>query len=134
MSSNAGLGAGQDAEISRRHIQKLHDPNVTFEEYLHYAEITRNSHHEAQEKKLHAPNLNSIAFWRRMGKNAVNPDREHYNDHPPDDKSSPSSEKDGHMPISEEEYVQASRAVRTATWGAVFYLITTDILGPFSTA
>jgi len=35
--------------------------------------------------------------------------------------------------ITDEEYVQASRAVRTATWGAVSYLITTDILWPFST-
>jgi len=37
------------------------------------------------------------------------------------------------IPISDEEWVTASRAARTATWGAVFYLITTDILGPFST-
>ncbi|KAI4251757.1 MAG: hypothetical protein L6R42_008242 [Xanthoria sp. 1 TBL-2021] len=32
------------------------------------------------------------------------------------------------------ERLQASRALRTATWGAVFYLITTDILGPYTTA
>ncbi|GAB7363018.1 hypothetical protein MBLNU230_g3312t1 [Neophaeotheca triangularis] len=35
-------------------------------------------------------------------------------------------------PVSDEEWHTASRAARTATWGAVFYLITTDILGPFS--
>jgi len=35
--------------------------------------------------------------------------------------------------ITDEEWVRASRAARTATWGAIFYLITTDILGPFST-
>ena len=35
--------------------------------------------------------------------------------------------------VSDDEYVTASRAARSATWGAVFYLITTDILGPFST-
>ena len=35
--------------------------------------------------------------------------------------------------ITDQEWVNASRAARTATWGAVFYLITTDILGPFST-
>jgi len=34
--------------------------------------------------------------------------------------------------VSVEEWSSASRALRTATWGAVFYLITTDILGPFS--
>ena len=36
------------------------------------------------------------------------------------------------MTISNEEYVKASRAVRTASWSAVFYLLTMDILGPFS--
>jgi hypothetical protein len=34
--------------------------------------------------------------------------------------------------VSDDEWTNASRAGRTATWGAVFYLITTDILGPFS--
>lgn len=34
--------------------------------------------------------------------------------------------------IRESEWEQAQRAGRTATWGAVFYLITTDILGPYS--
>lgn len=32
--------------------------------------------------------------------------------------------------ITETEWEQAQRAARTATWGSVFYLITTDILGP----
>lgn len=34
--------------------------------------------------------------------------------------------------VSSEDWRTAARAARTATWGAVFYLITTDILGPFS--
>lgn len=34
--------------------------------------------------------------------------------------------------VSEAEWKNASRAVRTAGWSSVFYLITTDILGPFS--
>ncbi|PYH40690.1 putative amino acid transporter [Aspergillus saccharolyticus JOP 1030-1] len=32
--------------------------------------------------------------------------------------------------ILETEWEQAQRAARTATWGSIFYLITTDILGP----
>ena len=32
--------------------------------------------------------------------------------------------------VSETEWETAQRATRTATWGSVFYLITTDILGP----
>jgi hypothetical protein len=35
--------------------------------------------------------------------------------------------------VTEAEWKQASRAIRSAGWGGVFYLITTDILGPFST-
>ena len=35
------------------------------------------------------------------------------------------------MSITDVEWTNASRAFRTATWAACFYLITTDILGPF---
>jgi hypothetical protein len=34
--------------------------------------------------------------------------------------------------VSQSEWTTAARATRTATWSAVFYLITTDILGPGS--
>ena len=33
--------------------------------------------------------------------------------------------------ISEAEWTNASRAIRTASGSACFYLITTDVLGPF---
>lgn len=36
--------------------------------------------------------------------------------------------------VTEEEWKTASRALRTASWGTLFYLITTDILGWGSTA
>ena len=36
--------------------------------------------------------------------------------------------------VSEEEWMNASRAVRQASGAACFYLITTDILGPFGLA
>ncbi|KAH7925976.1 hypothetical protein BV22DRAFT_1033370 [Leucogyrophana mollusca] len=52
-----------------------------------------------------------------------------------DSVSSGASEKDqAHdvVPIAPSEYRAASSALRTATWGSVFYLITTDILGPYS--
>ena len=39
---------------------------------------------------------------------------------------------EGLIPISSEEYERASRAARTASWSAMFYLMTMDILGPFS--
>ncbi len=34
--------------------------------------------------------------------------------------------------VTEVEWQTAQRAARTASWGAIFYLITTDILGPYS--
>ncbi|KAK5136104.1 hypothetical protein LTR08_004154 [Meristemomyces frigidus] len=34
--------------------------------------------------------------------------------------------------ITNDEWYNAQRSIRTATWGSVFYLITTDILGPYS--
>lgn len=36
------------------------------------------------------------------------------------------------MRVTDAEWKQSSRAIRTASWSACFYLITTDILGPFS--
>ena len=39
--------------------------------------------------------------------------------------------EDARMAISDTEWTNANRAFRTATWAACFYLITTDILGPF---
>lgn len=32
----------------------------------------------------------------------------------------------------DEDLINARRALRTASWAAIFYLITTDILGPFN--
>jgi hypothetical protein len=53
-------------------------------------------------------------------KHVVNPE-------PSKDIRTPTTDKWG---ITETEWEHAQRATRTATWGSVFYLITTDILGP----
>ncbi|KAJ5894623.1 hypothetical protein N7495_006314 [Penicillium taxi] len=42
----------------------------------------------------------------------------------------PNSQACDNYGVSEQEWETAQRAARTATWGSVFYLITTDILGP----
>jgi hypothetical protein len=39
--------------------------------------------------------------------------------------------RDRRLEISDQEWTNASRAFRSASAGACFYLITTDILGPF---
>lgn len=105
----------------------LHDPNVTFEEYLYYAERTR-----AEEDRLAAANpprvtLKSI-FIPSTSKGVVS------------EGAAGSwsavtelnlSDPTVRATISDEEWTNASRALRTASAAACFYLITTDILGPF---
>lgn len=69
---------------------------------------------------------------RDNGDNSGGSDRSNGKENTPGDNSlttwngQPSANKYG---ISEDEWFNAQRSVRTATWGSIFYLITTDILG-----
>ncbi|KAL9623389.1 MAG: hypothetical protein Q9160_002282 [Pyrenula sp. 1 TL-2023] len=151
----AAGGAAADPRISKevdrlgnyptRVLEKLHDPSVTLEEYMHYAKITR-----ADEERLYGPesdyksakNPLQLFVLGRMGRQPEHPDRRSSvaaNTFTLEEKGgekvtsgSPESEVGSHSVISDEEWVRASRAARTATWGAIFYLITTDILGPYT--
>ncbi len=131
--SHAGEGI---ADLSRRTIRNLHDPNVSFEEYLHYATISRAD--EAREAGgNHAMSILPGKYGRKnqtvteqtdgtlSSKGAF--DKETELSH-----SGTSPSRVPEYTVSDAEWMQASRAARTATWGAVFYLITTDILGPYS--
>ena len=135
-------------------LNKLHDANIPFEAYLHYAKMSR-----AEEERLYGPGSNyeesagpATRFVKekifrkptaphpvalpRLSFSAQGEAVQEKSAIPDDDKkhgSGDSSDRFEPMVITDEEWVQASRAARTATWGAVFYLITTDILGPFST-
>ncbi|EGN97571.1 hypothetical protein SERLA73DRAFT_184331 [Serpula lacrymans var. lacrymans S7.3] len=99
-----------------------------FETYLYYAQIQREQErndsrpaHEVEER-----------HWAGLFSRAIKP--------PPSDKASIASATDEKREPSEENAVyiskqekrNASGALRTATWSSVFYLITTDILGPYS--
>ena len=126
------VGYGEAEAISRPAIQKLHDPNVSIEEYMHYAAITRSDdrnfdapHTDTAMKVAGLKSLNPFAKKREPAVATTTELNE---------KAATEASPDGRFIISEEEYIQASRAVRTATWGAVFFLITTDILGPWTTA
>ncbi|KAI8631240.1 transmembrane amino acid transporter protein-domain-containing protein [Xylariaceae sp. FL1651] len=93
--------------------RKIHDSNVSFEEYHYYAQRTR------EEQRLEgAPQWQWRTVFSSRKKNA-NAAEEH------------TATSDGPI-VTDEEWSNASRAFRTAGWGAVFYLITTDILGPFA--
>jgi hypothetical protein len=120
---NSAMGTGQ----------KLHDPNVTFEEYLFWAKLSR------ADERYEDPNRDFTLFGKVIRKSRRGPatlDVPAVARRPGAEKLS-GDEKElaehnvGHINITDEEWVTASRAVRSASWGAVFYLITTDILGPF---
>ena len=125
---------------------KLHDPSVYFEEYLHYAQISRNdARFEDQDhqftfrskKKAALPGTTEIqghdGAVNEKSVEAMNPSTEKEVEGGSQNSSSGApAYTPRYLEISDEEWVTASRAARTATWGAVFYLITTDILGPFS--
>ena len=176
----AAIGGQADPRLSteadaigsyaNRVLHTLHDPNVTFEEYLYYASISRSeearlygkgrkAHNETgvslppppaaaaaaapvdqgeQEKTPSAP----VELKRTTGENeestappvqsSEGPKEKVVMDVGTNEGSSNDNSLSGYDNVTDQEWVQASRAVRTATWGAVFYLITTDILGPSS--
>ncbi len=110
---------------------------------MHYASATRVDPRwegaTAEARQLNAKGFNPFKKPGEQGE-VLNAPRDSDNKSPteeneaeiskeiPSAASSPTT-----LEIADNEYVQASRAVRTASWGAVFYLITTDVLGPWST-
>lgn len=127
------------------HHRQLHDHTVTFQEYQYYAERTRAEEQEAARTETATTGLLQVLFPTKSSAgvtpiNAVNPAS-------PGSSTSGRDEKDGlgekealgtqansqshRLNVTETEWTNASRALRTASGAACFYLITTDILGPF---
>lgn len=129
---------------------KHHDNSVSFEEYVYWAKISRaderfedpvhdytlfgkvlkKSRHPPATIELEQTNATSGTAAQAIatGEKALEA-----GGHRSGSDEKLSGRKGSRMlTITDDEYVNASRAVRTATWGAVFYLITTDILGPFA--
>ncbi|KAI0182949.1 transmembrane amino acid transporter protein-domain-containing protein [Xylaria flabelliformis] len=96
--------------------RKVHDSAVTFEEYYYYAQRTRE-----EQLLLEAPQLQWRGVFSSKKKTAE----------AGQGQVSHAEASSGQL-VTDEEWANASRAFRTASWGAVFYLITTDILGPFA--
>jgi len=132
------VGAGAEP-IETQLLHGIHDPKITFEEYMYYGAITRAEEKAANERYVQAagPKTIKTVLMNRFSKGKVEP-------LPVDSPTESAGEKNGVnekavMPhgnlggVSDNEWKNASRAVRTAGWSSVFYLITTDILGPFST-
>ncbi|KAJ5606014.1 hypothetical protein N7510_008795 [Penicillium lagena] len=114
------------SDAIRPQHRKLHDTSVTFEEYIYYARRTR-AEEDNQPKAEKESGILSIIFPPKSD-GGVKQETEHVSR---DATAINTSDPSNRMTITDEEWANASRALRTATRGAIFYLITTDILGPF---
>ncbi|KAL8784121.1 MAG: hypothetical protein Q9213_004180 [Squamulea squamosa] len=123
--------AGVDEDARRRSVSRLQDPNVTFEEYYYYARISRAHPSESLDVQS-TTSTSRISRFIHFKKSAVSSAHDNIAVNEKSSDTLPTAQP-WHN-VSDEERLHASRALRTATWGAVFYLITTDILGPYTTA
>jgi hypothetical protein len=132
---------GNNEPVETQLLHASHNSNVSFEEYIYYATITRAEEKIANERYVAAagPKTFKSVIKNRFSKGQQEPAAI---DSPTD--ASSMGEKNGVdeksvVPaprnlggVTDSEWKNASRAVRTAGWSSVFFLITTDILGPFS--
>ncbi|KAI9649665.1 hypothetical protein NHQ30_002246 [Ciborinia camelliae] len=120
--------------------KKLHDSSVTFEEYHYYAGLARAEEDASANDDIGDTTLFSLIVPPKNLKGQAPVHSaivgEKSNGENGDEKMA--AERDVHemahedrATVTNDEWTNASRALRTATWSAVFYLITTDILGPF---
>ncbi|KAF2637634.1 hypothetical protein P280DRAFT_500390 [Massarina eburnea CBS 473.64] len=108
------------------------DPNIEFENYHYWANQTRAYERtiETQGKGLSA--IFQFAGTKKQGSERVQAPTTSGGDGNPNGKLNETPLDGSQYGITETELSNAQRAVRTATWGSVFYLITTDILGPYN--
>jgi len=118
-----GLSDVQVGDVLRPQLRKLHDTSVTFEEYNYYAQKTRAEEDSLAKDDGAKVGLLQILFPTKSGAGAGGEKI------PVSTANVSTIDKRAH--ISDDEWTNASRALRTASTSAIFYLITTDILGPF---
>lgn len=133
MEKNPGqfaLDNGHEASIEKgfsiEAAQVHNDPSILFEEYLHYASITR-----AEEREYEGNLIKRKDPWSLGGviKNRFSKGHVHEVNAVVADGAITTTHNN-HTSVTDLEWRQASRATRTASWGIIFFLITTDILGP----
>lgn len=127
-SVSASQGSGKVYGIGARIT-----PGVTFEEYQYWAKVERAE--EEENNRLYVAERGPMTLSKlikgRFSKgvhhdNAKKAERE---------AALQGSAEKGAAPVTkpgaptEEEWKTAARALRTASWGTIFFLVTTDILG-----
>ncbi|GMM37403.1 hypothetical protein DASC09_047280 [Saccharomycopsis crataegensis] len=130
ISTNAN--ALENFEIDDEQFNEFFD--VPLEEFLHHAKLQRELENSPSYGEAAATiPLFEVIRTKVLGKAPKNIAGE--NAQVSEKDSSSDKEKEQHDLVSEPIYTSmenANRMVRTASWGSVFYLITTDILGPTS--
>ncbi|KAG9574486.1 amino acid transporter-like protein, partial [Aureobasidium melanogenum] len=100
------------------------DPNVLFEEYLHYAAITR-----AEEREYEKTIEKQPFTFKGVIKSRFSTGHKQKFDDDGNQDGRPAVYSNA-AEVTDLDWRRASRATRTATWTSIFFLITTDILGP----
>ncbi|THX21220.1 hypothetical protein D6D17_00186 [Aureobasidium pullulans] len=128
------------AELPTPALRNLHDPSVTIEEYFYWAKITREE--EKSIPKVNSPVRKLLSSGKRDTTSTTitgtDPTQSGLSKQSSggatNEKLSDSETPRNARPVAvtEDEWLNAARAARTATWGSIFYLITTDVLGPYS--
>lgn len=151
------IGDSQDAPTvpaksdQRRKSLVYTDSSIPFEEYLWWAGKSREYEKSLTTSGSGIQGMVQMLMGKKTTKEVditgVSPTSDptqppalsekpgHADGESPNEKSSRASDaspQTDQYGISHSEWYNAQRAVRTATWGSVFYLITTDILGPYS--
>lgn len=124
LEKDTALAEEPETTAIRPQQRKLHDPDITFEEYYYYAQQTR------AEELTHPRHGHETTLWSLIFPSKSDGGVEQVQSE--GDTKRNLSNPNVRSYVSDEEWANASRALRTATRGAAFYLITTDILGPFA--
>ena len=144
------LVTGTAEPIETQLLRAAHDSSVTFEEYAYWASVTRAEEKAANERFLIArgPRTFKSTLKGRFSKGQIDAvpvetasdtgsggnvaEKDEKAEGPREPSPGEQKPDTDMMRATPDEMRLASRALRTAGWSSVFYLVTTDILGPFS--
>ncbi|GFP59171.1 hypothetical protein ACSS6W_007843 [Trichoderma asperelloides] len=125
---SSGPEDGTVSAVVKPQHRPLYDSSVTIEEYMYYAQKARA---EEDELKATAP----PSTWKDYIRPSKAEPRRLEGEQPTENEvknASPTGDNESNrLEITDLEWTNASRALRSASAAACFYLITTDILGPF---
>ncbi|KAJ5800258.1 uncharacterized protein N7518_002326 [Penicillium psychrosexuale] len=125
------------SEISDGNRSIYLDSSITFENYVYWAKRSREVEKHISTDDVGFAHLSNKLFRKKKSDALVIMQGEIEEQDAPvmKESSKPTNTMNGASTsdgwgITETEWEQAQRAARTATWGSIFYLISTDILGP----